>query len=101
MRRSTPWWTSLGYLLPREVRERVYEPACYERLSAVLQSQTEAGTGVGVYAIQVFLGSAGRNLPRIWFDGRGLSGLGRLAVGMGLTAIGSWLIVMVRYAYAY
>lgn len=101
MREPSPWWTLLGRLLPREVRERVYEPACYERLSAMLESRSPARVGVGIYAINVFLGTAGRNLPRIWFDGRCLSGLGRLAVGMGLTVIGAWLIVMVRYAYTY
>ncbi len=101
MRDSAPWWTALGYLLPRDVRERVYEPACYERLSDALRRRSRLRGGVGLYAINVFLGTAGRNLPRIWFDGRCLSGMGRLAVGMGLTAVGAWLITIVRYAYAY
>ena len=100
MRSSTPWWTSLGHLLPREVRERVYEPACYERLREVLAGRSPSRAGVGVYAIHVFLGTAGRNLPRIWFDGRRLSGLGRVAIGLGVVAVGSWMVVMARYAYA-
>lgn len=95
-----PWWTALGRLLPREVRERVFEPACYERLHDVLANRTTRRAGVGVYAISVFVGTAGRNLPRIWFEGRRLSGLGRLAIAVGLTMIGSWMVLMVRYAYA-
>jgi hypothetical protein len=101
VRESAPWWALLGRLLPREVRERVYEPACYERLRDALQHRSQLHAGVGLYAINVFLGTAGRNLPRIWFDGDCLSGMGRLAVGIGLTAIGAWLILIVRYAYAY
>ena len=101
MRKSEPWWASLGHLLPRDVRERVYEPACYERLRDALQSSPQFRASVGLYAINAFLATAGRNLPRIWFDGRCLSGLGRLAVGLGLTGVGAWLIVIVRYAYAY
>jgi len=102
VRDSRPWWTWLGRLFPREVRERVFEPACYERLRDRLEDRRSAlGPGVGLYAINAFLGTAGRNLPRIWFENRGLSGIGRLAVGTGLTAIGYWVIQIVRYGYAY
>lgn len=26
------WWFSLGAVLPREIRERIFEPACYDLL---------------------------------------------------------------------
>ncbi len=101
MRDAKPWWTWLGYLLPSDVRERVYEPACYDRLDDLLESHGPARARMGLYAINAFLGTAGRNFPRIWFDGRSLSGLGRLAVGISLTAISYWVLQFVRYAYTY
>jgi hypothetical protein len=93
-----PWWAILGTLLPRDVRERVYEPACYERL----RDRLEAGHhgGLGLYPVGAFMGTAGRNLPRIWFEGRCLTGLGKAAVAGLLTAAGFWVIQLVRYAYA-
>ncbi len=62
-----PWWAALGRLLPREVRERVYEPACYEHL----RNQLEAGRAgdVGFYAVSAFMSTAARNLPRVWSTG--------------------------------
>lgn len=98
-RGTAPWWTWLGHLLPADVRERVYEPACYERLRDTLEGRVTLRAGPGLYAINVFVGTASRNLPRIWFDGRTLSGMGRLAVGTGLAVIGFWLLQIFRYGY--
>jgi hypothetical protein len=55
---------------------------------------------VGIYAIGAFVGAAGRNMPRIWFDGRALSGIGRLTLAIGVVAAGLWILTAVRYAYA-
>lgn len=96
---AATWWTLLGRLLPREVRERVYEPACYDRLRDSLERGSQQ-PGVGIYAIGAFVGAAGRNMPRIWFDGRALSGIGRLTLAIGVVAAGLWILTAVRYAYA-
>ncbi len=96
-----PWWCRLGRLLPRDVRERVYEPACYERLRRGLEGRGRRATWIPLYALAAFVAIAGFNLPWVFFDGRRLSGLGKATLVAGVVV--STLVyaaAMVRYSYA-
>lgn len=95
-----PWWRSLGRLLPGDVRERVFEPACYEHLRRRLEGGGQT-TWVPVYALTAFFAIAGLNLPWVFFDGRRLSGLGKATLVAGVIAVTVvYALAMISYAYA-
>lgn len=97
----TPWWCRLGRLLPRDVRERVYEPACYERLRRGLEGRGRRAAWIPLYALAAFVAVAGFNLPWVLFDGRRLSGLGKATLVVGALAITlGYAAARSRYGYA-
>lgn len=97
----TPWWCRLGRLLPSDVRERVYEPACYERLRRGLERHGGRATWIPFYAVTAFVAIASFNLPWVFFDGRRLSGLGKATLMVGAVVIMLvYAVSMVRYSYA-
>ena len=96
---ARPLWRAIGSLLPADVRERVFEPACYERLRRGLE-QDRSAVPMTAYALAALVGVAGFNFPRVLFDGRRLSRLGKLVLAGGLVTLAAvWLIVMARYSY--
>ena len=94
----TPWWCWLGRLLPTHVRERVYEPACYEHLRSGLEGPGRRAPSIALYAVAAFVAAASFNLPRVFFDGRRLSGLGKAMLVVVAVAL-AYAVTMARYNY--
>lgn len=94
------WWHHLGALLPVDVRERVFEPACYEYLRRHIDLR-RSHLGIGAYALAVLLGSAALNLPGSLLHDRRLTGLGRIVAAATAVLVLAWIALRFGYAYAY
>ncbi len=95
-----PLWQRIGTLLPETLRERVFEPACYERLRRGLERGDDR-VPISMYALAALVGVIGLNFPRVLFDGRRLSRMGKLLAGSFVTSAAvAWVIVLIRYSYA-
>ncbi len=96
---AAPLWQRLGTLLPEDIRERVFEPACYERLRHDLE-HGDNRVPIGVYALAALIEVVGLNFPRVLFDGWRLSRVGKLLAGSIVTSAAvAWVIVLIRYSY--
>ncbi len=92
-----PWWRRLGEMLPPEVRERVYEPCCYDRLRSEITHEPTQVPFV-VYAVLALLGVAGLNLPQVVRSGWQGSRFARLAGFALLTLASLYTLMLIAYA---
>lgn len=61
-------WSALGRLLPRAVRERLFEPAFADLLRATLERDREAPnkTPFAIYALRIYLGCVPPSLVQMF-----------------------------------
>ncbi len=71
-------WRALGRLLPRDVRERVFEPAFGDLTYHWLTSNDGRHVPFGVRALSTFLGCFPVVIPRLFVKGGRLTGFGVL-----------------------
>jgi hypothetical protein len=77
--RSAGRWRALGRLLPREVRERVFEPAFADLLRAWLTS-SRSGVPFPLRAVGTLLGCLPIAVPRLFVREGRLTRLGRASI---------------------
>ena len=94
------WLLALGRLLPRRVREYVFEPACYDLVRETLERRRDARL-LAPRLVGILLHVAVVNFPRVLFDDRRPSRLALLLGGLALiTFLGLMAMVLVmRGAY--
>ena len=82
------WLGLLGRFLPARIRERVFEPACYDLAFEHLRGPRGIHLlGARMFAILLYV--AGANFPGVLFENRRLSRLGLLIASLAvLSAIG-------------
>lgn len=85
----------MGRLLPTRIRERIFEPACYDLAFEHLRGQrAQHLLGPRMFAILLYVASA--NFPGVLFENRRLSRLGLLIASLAvLTAAG---LIALRFA---
>ena len=90
------WWFSLGAVLPKEIRERIFEPACYDLL------RERAGCGgdrrerwsYSLRAVNILLSSTWRGALLVLPKRRGVRKFAKIAVLGGLAAAILMLILL-------
>lgn len=99
MRRGTTWnrWLGfLGRLLPTPIRERVFEPACYDLALEHLRGRRSTHLlGPRIFAILVYVATA--NFPRVLFENRRPSRLGLLVGSVSLLSVA--VVIGIRIAF--
>ena len=96
------WLGALGSLLPRRMRERVFEPACYDLILHTLE-RGRGARSLPPRLVGVLLHVALVNFPQVLVDDRRPSRLGLIlggSVGVSVVALVS-LVVIARAAYGY
>ena len=75
-------WRALGRLLPRDVRERIFEPAFADLMRNRLTGKTAAARSLpfGVWAVGTFLGCVPAAASRVVRQNGHLTRFGKLAV---------------------
>ena len=91
------WLTVLGSLLPVRIRERVFEPACYDLAGRLLRS-SDSTRFLGPRILVILLYVATANFPRVLFEDRRPSRLGVLIGSLALLSFA--LLVGLRIALA-
>lgn len=100
VRRPRPTrWSWLGRLLPRDVRERIFEPAFADLLRAHLQSSERAALPFGVRAIAHYVRCLPIALPGLFYARGRVTRLGRVCLA-GLSAV-ALVVVLVANLYRY
>jgi len=95
------WLGFLGRLLPARIRERVFEPACYDLASETLRGHRSTRLlGPKIFAILVYVATA--NFPGVLFENRRPSRLGVLMGSLALLSfaflLGLRIVLGDRYA---
>ncbi len=85
-------WRWLGRLLPRDVRERVFEPA-FADLTHVWLTTAERRVPFGVRALGTFMGCARIAIPRVIVRDRRLTRFGKVVVWGGAVILLLMLVV--------
>lgn len=81
-------WRGLGRYLPKEVRERVYDPAFTDLLYRWLTSGEDSKRiPFGVYAIGTVLGCIPIAVPRLFFRRGALTRLSRVVLASAATLL--------------
>lgn len=81
--RWTRWLGLLGRLLPSRIRERVFEPACYDLAFEHLRDHRSIRLlGPRIFAILLYVATA--NFPGVLFENRRPSRLGFLVGSLAL-----------------
>lgn len=95
-------WRSLGRLLPREVRERVFEPAFADLTYAWLTSSEESRRlPFGAHAMGTYLGCFSIAIPRLFVRGGRLTRFGRFSFwALGVLATVALLVANMAQSYA-
>ncbi|MEM7414360.1 MAG: hypothetical protein AAF389_02620 [Gemmatimonadota bacterium] len=91
--RGAERWRWVGRLLPREVRERVFEPAFEDLKYAWVVGRTDRAMPFPVHVAVTWLACLPIVVPRALFRDGHLTRLGRAAVIAGLLFIGAALLV--------
>ncbi|MDA8021358.1 MAG: hypothetical protein MPN21_28345 [Thermoanaerobaculia bacterium] len=99
---ASPWWLRLGSLLPSDLRERVFEPCCFERMDRDLRAGRRWARRLAPwYALHVLVMTCGYNLPRmIRHQGRFTRLAKVLLLGAAGTAVFAFVILQLRYGYS-
>ena len=82
-------WRVLGRLLPREVRERIFEPAFSDLVYGWLTAPTARRLPFSMHAAGTFLGCFAVALPRLFVRNRRLTRLSQVMI---------WSLVLVATA---
>ncbi len=85
-------WRWLGRLLPRDVRERVFEPA-FADLTYGWLTAADGRVPFGVRAVGTFLGCARIAIPRVIVRDRRLTRFGKVVVWGGAVVLLLMLVV--------
>ena len=74
-------WRALGRLLPRDVRERIFEPAFADLMYRWLRgAQARGRVPFAVHAMGTYAGCLPIAIPRLFVDGGRLTRLGRYSL---------------------
>ena len=95
-------WRVLGRLLPREVRERVFEPAFADLTYAWLTSRKESRRlPFGAHVMGTYVGCFSIVIPRIFVRGGRLTRFGRFSFwAVGVLAAVALLVANIAQSYA-
>lgn len=95
-------WRALGRLLPREVRERVFEPAFADLTYAWLTSSEESRRlPFGAHAMGTYLGCFSIAILRLFVRGGRLTRFGRFSFwALGVLATVALLVANMAQSYA-
>lgn len=95
-------WRALGRLLPREIRERVFDPAFSDLLRTWVKGRGSAGAlPFGLHALGTFVGCVPIAVPRLFIDRGRLTRLGRVSlISVGLIVLVVLVMNSVYDAYA-
>ena len=82
------WWFSLGAVLPREIRERIFEPACYDLLRerASRDKHRRERWTYSLRAVNILVSSTWRGALLVLPKRRGVRKFAKIAVLGGLAA---------------
>jgi hypothetical protein len=97
---SVERWRVLGRFLPREVRERIFEPAFGDLSYQWLSSDGERRLPFGVGALSTFFGCFRVVIPRIFVRGGRLTGFGRASVWT-VAVLTTVMLVLANFAQSY
>ena len=93
-------WRALGRLLPRDVRERIFEPAFGDLTYHWLTSHGGRRLPFGVRALSTFLGCFPVVIPRLFVRGGRLTGFGRASV-WAVAVLATVMLVLANFAQSY
>ncbi len=90
------WWFALGTVLPREIRERIFEPACYDLLRerASRDKDRRERWSYSLRAVNILLSSSWRGALLVLPKRRGVRKFAKIAVFGGLAAAILMLILL-------
>ncbi len=90
------WWFSLGAVLPREIRERIFEPACYDLLRerASRDNDRRERWSYSLRAVHILVSSTWRGALLVLPKRRSVRRLAKIAVLGGLAAAILMLILL-------
>ena len=98
--RGVERWRALGRLLPRDVRERIFEPAFGDLTYQWLTSDSGRQLPFGVHALSTFLGCFPVAIPRLFVKGGRLTGFGRASV-WAVAVLATVMLVLANFAETY
>ena len=93
-------WRALGRLLPRDVRERIFEPAFGDLTYQWLTSGGDGRVPFGVRALSTFLGCFPVAIPRLFVKGGRLTGFGHASV-WAVAVLATVMLVLANFAETY
>jgi len=93
--RAAARWRGLGRILPREVRERIYEPAFSDLLYRWLTQSAPQRLPFGMYALATVLGCARIAVPRMFIRNGAPTRLTRVFVVL-LLAVAVAVVILQR-----
>ena len=93
-------WRRLGRLLPRDVRERVFEPA-FADLTYGWLTAADPRVPFGIRAVGTFVGCARIAIPRVIVRDRRLTRVGKIVVWSGAAIVLLvWVVANLTDGYA-
>ena len=98
--RGVERWRALGRLLPRDVRERIFEPVFGDLTYHWLTSGSDRRVPFGVQALSTFLGCFPVVIPRLFVKGGRLTGFGRASV-WAVAVLATVMLVLSNFAETY
>jgi hypothetical protein len=93
-------WRALGRFLPRDVRERIFEPAFGDLTYQWLSSEGARRLPFGVRALGTFLGCFSVLIPRLFVKGGRLTGFGPASVWT-VAVLATVMLVLANFAQSY
>ncbi len=91
------WWFSLGVVLPREIRERIFEPACYDLLRERVSRDRDRRRkwSDSLRAVNILVSSTWRGALLVLPKRRGVRKFAKIAVWGGL-AVAILMLILLR-----
>ncbi len=93
-------WRALGRLLPRDVRERIFEPAFGDLTYHWLTSAGGRRLPFGLRALSTYLGCFPVAIPRLFVRRGRLTGFGRASV-WAVAVLATVMLVLANFAQTY